>query len=102
MSAATAGLLHYGVQDLLAGPLAVPAGLGADPAVLVHHCMPLALVAGALAGGHADLQQRPGAVGVVLPLAAGGPDSGGADIGETQAQPDSHDQLRYVRLGSVI
>jgi hypothetical protein len=40
-----AGLLSDGVQELPAGLLAAPAGLGADPAVLVHPGMPLALIA---------------------------------------------------------
>jgi hypothetical protein len=41
----TAGLLAHGGQELPAGLLATPAGLGAHPAVLVQVGMPLALVA---------------------------------------------------------
>jgi hypothetical protein len=52
-----------GVQELAAGLLA-------DPAVLMVAGVPLALVAAALADGHAGLQQRPGDVGVVGRLAA--------------------------------
>jgi hypothetical protein len=37
-----------GVQQVAAGPLAAPAGLGADPAVLMHVDVPLTLVAAAL------------------------------------------------------
>jgi hypothetical protein len=48
-----AGLLSQGVKEFPAGLLAAPAGLGADPAVLVHLGMPLALVAAALADGGA-------------------------------------------------
>ncbi len=50
------GLLFQGVQELAAGLLAAPAGLGADPAVLMVLGMPLALIAAALADGHAGLQ----------------------------------------------
>jgi hypothetical protein len=63
-SAEMAGLLLDGVQELPAGLFAAPAGLGADPAVLVHPGMPLAFVAAAPADGHAGLQQRPGDLGV--------------------------------------
>jgi hypothetical protein len=66
----SAGLLPHGTQEFLAGLLAASAGLLADPAVLVHPGMPLALVAAAPADGYAGLQQRPGDV-VVLGLAAG-------------------------------
>jgi hypothetical protein len=50
-----AGLLFHGVQELPAGLLATPAGLGADPAVLVHPGMPFALIAAAPADGNARL-----------------------------------------------
>src|ERR1019366_3964023 len=73
-----ASLLFHGVQELPAGLLAAPAGLLADPAVLMVPGMPVALVAAALADGHAGLQQRPGDVGVVRRLAACHPDGGGA------------------------
>ncbi len=63
--------------------------------------MPLALVAAALAAGHAGLQQRLGDVGVVLRLAAGDPGGGGADIGAVQAQPDARDHLGQVLLAQV-
>jgi len=43
--AGIAGLLFQGVQELPAGLLAAPAGRGADPAMLVHPGMLLALVA---------------------------------------------------------
>ena len=58
------GLLFQGVQELPAGLLAAPAGLGADLAVR-HVGMPLALVTAALADRHAGLQQRLGDIGVV-------------------------------------
>src|SRR5260370_38167020 len=60
----SAGLLFQGVQELPAGLLAAPAGLLADPAVLMVPGMPLALVAAALAVGHAGLPHRPGHVAV--------------------------------------
>src|SRR5437660_7226913 len=81
------GLLLQGTQQLPAGLLAAPASLGADPAVRVVRGMPLALVAAALADGHAGLQQRPGDAGVVLRQTADDADGGGADIGAVQAQP---------------
>jgi len=84
-----AGREFHGGQHHTAGSLAAPAGLGADSAVLVHPGMPLALVAAALAGGHAGLQERPGDVGVVLGLAADDSDSSAADVGALQAQPDA-------------
>jgi hypothetical protein len=69
--------------------------------VLVHAGVPLALVAAAAAGRHAGLQQGPGDVGVVLGLAAGDPDGGGADVGAVQAQPDAADHLGDVLLAQV-
>src|SRR5512132_513110 len=72
-----AGRLLQGRQELPAGSLAAPAGLGADAAVLVHMGMPLALVAAALAAGHAGLQQGPGDAGVVGRRAADDTDGGG-------------------------
>ncbi len=95
-------LLFHGGQELPAGLLAAPAGLGAHPAVLVQPGMALALVAAALAGGHAGLQQRPGDACVGLGLAAGDPDGGGAHVGAVQAQPDALDQLGQVLLAQVV
>ena len=68
-----------GIQELLAGLLAVPTGLRADPAMLVHPGVPLALLAAALADRHARLQQRHSDIGVVTGRAAGNPGGGGAD-----------------------
>src|SRR5262245_41714149 len=73
-----AGRLLQDGQELPAGLLAPPAGLGTDAAVLVHVGMPLALVAAALAAGHAGLQQGPGDAGVVGRRAADDPDGSGA------------------------
>jgi hypothetical protein len=97
-----AGLLFHGVQELTAGLLAAPAGLGANAAVLVNLGMPLALVATALACGHAGFQQRPEDVGVVIRLAARDPDGGGADVGAVQAQPDALNHLGQVLLAQAI
>jgi hypothetical protein len=94
------GLLFRGVQEIAAGLLAAPAGLGADPAVR-HVGVPLALIAAAPADGHAGLQQRPGDSGVVVRQAADDPRGGGADIGAVQAQPDARDHLGDVRLTQV-
>jgi hypothetical protein len=99
--APAAGLLFQGGQELAAGLLAAPAGLPADPAVLVHPGVPLALVAAAFADGHAGLQQRPGDVGVVGRLSACHSDGGGADIGAVQAQPDARDHLGQVLRAQV-
>src|SRR5580658_8364072 len=63
--------------------------------------VPLALIAAALADGHAGLQQRPGEAGVVLHLAAYDPRGGGADIDAVQAQPDAPDHLGHVLLAQV-
>jgi len=93
-------LLFQGVQQLLAGPLAAPAGLLADPAVLVVR-MPLALITAALADGHTCLQQRPGGARVVFRQAADNPAGGGADIGAVQAQPDAPDHLGQLLLAQV-
>src|SRR6266498_234054 len=98
--ASSAPAQHRG-QELSARLLAAPAGLGAHPAVFVPLGMVLALVAAALAGGRAGLQQRPGDACVVLGLAAGDPDGGGADVGAVQAQPDALDQLGDVLLAQV-
>jgi len=49
------GLLFQGAQKLPAGLLAASAGLFADPAVLMVVGVTFALVAAALAGGHACL-----------------------------------------------
>src|SRR5215467_15139761 len=95
-----AGLLYQGVQELPAGLLAAPAGLGADPAVR-HVDMPLALVAAAPADSHAGLQQRPGEARVVVRLAANDRRGGGADIDAVQAQPDARDHLGNVPLAQV-
>jgi hypothetical protein len=48
------------------------------------------------------LPQRLGDVGVVIRLAARDPDSGGADVGAVQAQPDALDHLGHVLLAQVI
>jgi len=95
-----ARLLFRGVQEIAAGLLAAPAGLGADPAVR-HVGVPFALIAAALADGHAGLQQRPGDVGVVVRRAADDPGGGRADIGAVQAQPDAPDHLGHVLLAQV-
>jgi hypothetical protein len=71
--AGIAGLLFRGVQELPAGLLAAPAGRGADPAMLVHPGMLLALVAAALTDRLAGLQQRLGDIGIVAGRAAGDP-----------------------------
>jgi hypothetical protein len=94
------GLLFRGVQEIAAGLLAAPAGLGADPAVR-HVGVAHALIAAAPADGHAGLQQRPGDSGVVVRQAADDPRGGGADIGAVQAQPDARDHLGHVRLAQV-
>src|SRR5712692_11013483 len=85
------GRESHGGEELTAGPLAAPAGLGAHSAVLVHPGLLLALAAAALAGGHAALQERRGDVGVVLGLAADDSDSSAADVDTLQAQPDALD-----------
>jgi hypothetical protein len=53
------GPLFHGIEELSAGLLAASTGLFADPAVLVHLGMPLALVTTAFACDCARLQQRP-------------------------------------------
>jgi hypothetical protein len=70
--------LSDGVQQVPAGLLAAPAGVGADPAVLVHLGMPLALVAAALA----DLEL----VDVVVFLVGQDriEDVGAGDVGDTE------------------
>src|SRR5215469_7315094 len=93
--------LFQGPEELPAGLLTAAAGLLANPAVRVHLGMPLALVAAALADGHAGLQQGPGDVGVVGRRAAHDPDGGGADIGAVQAEPDACDHLGHVLLAQV-
>jgi hypothetical protein len=90
--------LSEGIEELAAGLLAASEGLLADPAVLVMPRMPLILVAAALAAGHACFWQRPGAVGVVVRLAADHPGGGGADIDAIQAQPAAVDYLGQVLL----
>src|ERR1700686_4229752 len=92
------GREFYGGQELAAGPLAAPTGLGADSAMRVHPGMMLALVAAALAAGHARLQERLDEIGVPLGRAANDPDRRAADVGALQAQPDALDQLGDVRL----
>jgi hypothetical protein len=96
-----ASLLLQGAEEFPAGLLAAPAGVGADPAVRMVLGVPLALVAAALADGHAGLQQRLGHIGVVRRRAADDPGDGGADIGAVQAQPDALDHLGQVVLAQV-
>src|SRR5215208_7841870 len=88
LHAAASWLLHRG-QQVVAGLLAATAGLGAEPAVLVHPGMPLAFVPAALADGHTRLEHRPGHVGVVLGLTADHPQRSRADIRAVQAQTDA-------------
>src|ERR1700730_8423897 len=95
------GRAVYGGQEVTTGPLAAPAGLGAHSAVLVHAGMMLALVAAALAAGHARLQERLDDVGVPLGRATYDPDRRAADVGALQAQPDALDELGDVRLAQV-
>lgn len=58
------------VQQLPAGLLATAAGLGGNPAALMHPGMPFALVAAALTYRRANPKERLGNYGVVLRLAA--------------------------------
>jgi hypothetical protein len=77
--------LSDGTQQVSARPFATPACLGADPAVLVHPNMPLALVAAAVADRRAGLKEWHDDGGVVFGLAADGPGGRGADIGAVKA-----------------
>jgi hypothetical protein len=97
--AAGSCLLFQGAQELPAGLLAAPAGLGADPAVLVHPGVLLALIAAAPADGRAGLQQRPGDIGVVVCLAAGDLRGGGA---ETPVIERVHSTATGATEGSII
>jgi hypothetical protein len=79
----------------------MPARLGAHAAMLVHLSVTLALVAAALADGHARLEQRPDDVGVELCWTAGYHGGSGAEIGAMQAQSNALDHVRDVRLAQV-
>src|SRR5258708_1724291 len=68
----------------------------------MHHRMPLALLAGALAARDAGFEQRPGDIGVVLGLTACHPGGRAADVGAIQAQADALDQFADVGLAQVI
>ena len=74
-----------GGKELMAGPLATPAGLGAHPAVLVLLSVPLALIAAVLADSDAGLQQRLSDVRVVFRRSTDGPDSTATDVNALQA-----------------
>lgn len=52
-------------EEFIAGLLAAPARLGADPAVLVHACMLFAVIAAGLTDPGAGLEHGAGDVGVV-------------------------------------
>src|SRR5215472_9266569 len=78
------GLLAHGVQERPRGVLAAPARLCADPAVLAHLRVPLALLATAFANGHAGLEQGPRDAGVTLGLATCDPDGCAANVGAVQ------------------
>src|SRR3954452_14234192 len=80
-------------EQLPAGGLAATAGLGTDPAVLVHRRVLSALVAACLAGGGAGLEHRPGQVGVVAGVPGQHPEGGVADVGAVSAGADALGQL---------
>lgn len=96
-----ADFLAHGVQEVPAGMFAVSAGLGADPAVLVHRGVSLALVTAALADGHTGLKLRPDDLGVPHGRAAQDPGGSRADIHSVLAQPDARDHIGQVRLAQV-
>src|SRR6516165_6059600 len=99
--APTAASLVEGTQERPAGRLAAPAGVGTNTAVFVHRRVALTLVAAAVAGGDASLEQRLYNPGVVAGLAAGDPESGGAHFDAVETQPDALDHLDHVRLGQI-
>src|SRR4051812_43872422 len=80
-------------EQLSACGLAAPAGLGTDPAVLVHRGVACALVAARLAGGGAGLEHRAGEVGVVAGVPGQHPEGGVADVGAVGAGADALGQL---------
>ena len=82
-----------GAEHLLAGLLAVSAGLGADLAVLVHLGVAVALIAAALARLGADLQHRLGQIGVVARVPRQHPARHVADVGAVEVGADALAQL---------
>src|SRR5256885_14804468 len=94
-----------GGDQLLACLLATSARLRADPAVLVHLGVPLALVSAGPAGGHAGLEHSAGKVGVVAGMPGQHPARGVADVSAIQAGADALDQggdpgLAQARIGA--
>src|ERR1051326_8607571 len=94
-----------GGDQLLAGLLTTSARLRADPAVLVHPGVPLALVSAGPAGGYAGLEHGAGQVGVVAGMPGQHPAGGVADVSAVQAGADALDQagdpgLAQARIGA--
>ena len=72
------------------------------PAIFMELDMVLALVAAALAGGRAGLEERPGDVGVILGLAAHDPDSRGCRRRRSPGTAGRTDELGHVLLAEVV
>ncbi|CCQ47529.1 putative uncharacterized domain protein [Pseudarthrobacter siccitolerans] len=80
-------------QKFLAGRFAAAAGLGADPAVIVHSGVPFALVTTCFAGSTTGLQNGAGEVGVIAGMP--GQDVAGcyADVGAVEVGADALGQV---------
>src|SRR3954471_1865845 len=87
------GVSAEGADELAAGGLAAPAGLGADAAVLVDVGVAGALVAAGPARRGAGLQDRAGQVRVVAGVPREHPASGVADVGAVEVGADARPQL---------
>ena len=88
-------------EQVAAGLLAAPAHLGADPAVLVHVRVPLALVAAGLASGGARLEHCTCDVRVVGGVPREHPPGGPAHVGAVEARADALTQVRDHVLAEI-
>jgi hypothetical protein len=79
----------------------MPAGLGADAAMLVVGCMPLTLLRADAARLGASFDHRPCEFRLEFGLPAEDVSGGDAHVSAVQAQPDAADHRRYVVLRKV-
>jgi hypothetical protein len=90
-----------GCEEFIAGCLAAPARLGADPAVLVHACVLFAFIAAGLAYGGAGLEHGAGDVGVIAGVAGEDAASCGADVRAVEVGADAFGQLGHHVLAQT-
>src|SRR3954451_17726192 len=90
-----------GAEQIAASLLAAAADLGADPAVLVHVGVPLALVAARLARGGARLEDHAGDVRVVTGVPRQHPSGRLAHVGAVEARADALPEIGDHLLAEI-